>query len=217
MKKLLICLMTLSLSLLLAGNNIFASDSAIINSHTDDNNVFNDQNEMAQIYDEIAKKEGSMNIPSDYTGLRRAGYQWGYPTTKGKILVTGDAYKNLIPTGHAAIVYSKTTVVEALAQGVVSGKNNWTKSKNTCWGLSVTDVTAAQEKKVADWCHSQIGKPYNFNYFNVNTRSKFYCSQLVWAGFKDKYHVDLNTSKYGAAIHPLELVSTDKTMIIYKK
>ncbi|WP_349820066.1 hypothetical protein [Catenibacterium sp. RTP21428st1_D7_RTP21428_210409] len=54
-------------------------------------------------------------------------------------------------------------------------------------------------------------------YYDVNTRSKFYCSQLVWAGFKDKYNVDLNTSQYGAAVHPLELVSSDKTMILYKK
>ena len=72
-------------------------------------------------------------------------------------------------------------------------------------------------KKVADWCYSQRGKPYNFDYYDVNTRSKFYCSQLIWAGFKDKYNVDLNTSQYGAAVHPLEFVSSDKTMILYKK
>ena len=136
---------------------------------------------------------------------------------KGRILVTGDAYKNLIPTGHAAIVYSQSKVVEAIYNKVVTGKNDWNKSKNTCWGLYVTDVTENQAKKVADWCYSQRGKPYNFDYYDVNTKSRFYCSQLIWAGFKDKYNVDLNTSQYGVAVHPLELVSSNKTMILYKK
>lgn len=58
---------------------------------------------------------------------------------------------------------------------------------------------------------------YNYNYFNVKTRAKFYCSHLVWASFKDKYKIDLNTSAFGRAVHPLELVSTSKTRTVYKK
>ena len=185
-----------------------------VNAYNYNKNVFENTDELEIIYSQIAQKEKLINV---YSLESRAGYKWGYPTTKGRILVTGDAYKNLIPTGHAAIVYSQNRVVEALSNGVVTGKNNWNTSKNTCWGLYVTDVTEDQAKKVADWCYAQIGKPYNYNYFDVNTRSKFYCSQLVWAGFKDKYKVDLNTNQYGAAVHPLELVSSDKTMIIYKK
>ena len=182
-----------------------------VNAYNYNKNAFENTDELKIIYNQIAKKEKSINACS-LDG--QAVYTWGYPTTKGRILVTGDAYKNLIPTGHAAIVYSQNRVVEALSNGVVTGKNDWNKSKNTCWGLYVTED---QAKNVADWCYSQRGKPYNIKYYDVNTRSKFYCSRLIWAGFKDKYNVDLNTSQYGAAVHPIEFVSSDKTMILYKK
>lgn len=185
-----------------------------VNAYNYNKNAFENTDELKIIYNQIAKKEKSINACSLNS---QAVYKCGYPTTKGRILVTGDAYKNLIPTGHAAIVYSQNRVVEALSNGVVTGKNDWNQSKNTCWGLYVTDVTENQAKKVADWCYSQMGKPYNIKYYDVNTRSKFYCSQLIWAGFKDKYNVDLNTSQYGAAVHSLEFVSSDKTMILYKK
>lgn len=119
-----------------------------VNAYNYNENAFENTDELKIIYNQIAKKEKSINACS-LDG--QAVYTWGYPTTKGRILVTGDAYKNLIPTGHAAIVYSQNRVVEALSNGVVTGKNDWNKSKNTCWGLYVTDVTENQAKK------SQIG------------------------------------------------------------
>jgi len=67
------------------------------------------------------------------------------------------------------------------------------------------------------WCKGKIGKPYNYNYLNVKTRKKFYCSQLVWAAFKDKYKINMNRSEYGAAVHPLELVASSETMLLYRK
>ena len=140
-----------------------------------------------------------------------------YPRRKGNILVTSDAYKNLIPTGHAAIVYSSNSVVEALANGVVKGKNNWNTSKRTCWGVTVSWASNSEEAAASDWCYRQIGKPYNYNYLNTSTRSCFYCSQLVWAAFKDMYGVDLNTPAFGNAVHPLELVDSGETTILYQK
>lgn len=109
-----------------------------VNAYNYNENAFENTDELKIIYNQIAKKEKSINACS-LDG--QAVYTWGYPTTKDRILVTGDAYKNLIPTGHAAIVYSQNRVVEALSNGVVTGKNDWNKSKNTCWGLYVTDVT----------------------------------------------------------------------------
>lgn len=58
---------------------------------------------------------------------------------------------------------------------------------------------------------------YNYNFLNVNTRTKFYCSQLVWASYLDLYEIDLNTSTLGNIITPMELVNTDKTYTIYSK
>lgn len=142
-----------------------------------------------------------------------------YPTRKGTILVTKDAYKNLIPTGHAGIVLNQYTVIESLADGVQYAPSDWRTRYKTCYGVTVTSTTAAQDAQVVDYIVNQkwVGKPYNYNYFNVNTRSKFYCSQVVWAGFKDCLGIDLNTSTFGAAVHPMELVSTDKTRTLFSQ
>lgn len=140
-----------------------------------------------------------------------------YPTRKGVILVTQDSYKNLLPTGHSAIIYSKNYVVEATSKGVVKGKNNWNQVRRTCFGVTVKATTKTQDAKAADWCYKQKSKPYNYNYLNVSTRKKFYCAQLIWAAFKDLYKIDLNMYYFGKAIHPVELINTSKTKIIYRK
>lgn len=56
-----------------------------------------------------------------------------------------------------------------------------------------------------------------YHFANVSTRNSFYCSQLVWASFKDLYGIDLNTGTLGAIVTPMELVNTDKTSVIYSK
>lgn len=53
--------------------------------------------------------------------------------------------------------------------------------------------------------------------FQCIYKEKFYCSQLVWAAFKDNYGIDLDTSDFGDAVHPMELVNSSKTYTIYKK
>lgn len=68
--------------------------------------------------------DGSENIKAE---RRPTGV---YPTRKGVILVTKDKYKDLIPTGHAAIIYTKTSVIESLSKGVVKGKNDWNKKND---------------------------------------------------------------------------------------
>ena len=132
-------------------------------------------------------------------------------------MVTSDKYKGLIPTGHAAIVWAKPTVIESLANGVVTGPNDWYNSKTTCYGVAVNGTTFEQDDYASNWCYGQRGKPYNFNFYDVGTREKFYCSQLVWAAFKDNYNIDLNTSEFGVAVHPLELAVAQNTYIVYKK
>lgn len=139
-----------------------------------------------------------------------------YPKRSGVIMVTSDKYKGLIPTGHAAIVYSKNIVVEALSKGVTKGKNNWEDSKDECWGVTTYNTTDGQDATVADMCYSEIGKPYNYNYLNIKTRSKYYCSHLIYAKYLDRYGIDLNTDAYTKkAVHPMELVNTSKTYTIY--
>jgi uncharacterized protein YycO len=140
-----------------------------------------------------------------------------YPTRSGVILVTEDKLKGIIPTGHAAIIWTSSTVVEALSKGVTTGPNDWHTTRNSCYGVSVIGTTAAQDTAAANWSYKQIGKPYNFNYLDKNTRSKFYCSQLVYAAYLDNYGINLDTSSFLTAIHPIELVESTNTRTIYKK
>lgn len=140
-----------------------------------------------------------------------------YPRRPGVILVTPDKYKGLIPTGHAAIIWTKYRVVESLAEGVVLRGNYWNNGdRKQVYGVTVRGTSVAQDNAASNWAYAQIGKPYNYNYYNTSTRSKFYCSQLVWAAFKDLYNIDLDTWRFGRAVHPMELVWTDRTHVIYR-
>jgi uncharacterized protein YycO len=140
-----------------------------------------------------------------------------YSKRKGVILVTSDFLKGLIPTGHAAIGYSDTKVIESVAKGVVKGAHNWNTSKTQAYQVTTRGTTAKQDAKAADWAESQLGKPYNYNYVDTGTRKKFYCSQLVWAAFLDNFGIDLNTWVFLNAVHPMELVNNDKVTLIYRK
>ncbi len=137
------------------------------------------------------------------------GTKGTYPTRKGVILVTqsGSIGKVL---GHAAIVYSASTVVEALPKGVVLGNNDWNLTKSNLAAVTVKNTTAAQDRTIANYCYNKIGTRYNYNYYDMSTRKLFYCSHLIWAGYKDVYGIDLNTSAYDAitkkAIGPFEFV-----------
>lgn len=143
-------------------------------------------------------------------------YKWVYPTRKGIILVTKDTVHKVAKiVGHAAIVYSKDKIIEATSDGVKLGKNNW-HEKSSCWAGNVIDTGDPQDAAVADWCYKQKGKPYNWEFTNTTTRQKFYCSHLVYAGFKDKYGVNLNYG--GGIVYPADLLKDEnKTSIVYKK
>jgi Uncharacterized distant relative of cell wall-associated hydrolases len=140
-----------------------------------------------------------------------------YPIAKGFILVTDDKYKGVVPSGHAGIVYSVDTAIESMPEGVVKKANTWWSRYNTCYGGYVKDTTQAVKNQAADWAAKQLGKPYNYDFYNINTTQKFYCSQLVWASYKKTVGIDLNASVCGQAIHPAELSSSSKVQICYRQ
>lgn len=201
-------------SILLIASLILFSSTTVRADDTN-NEVFNEEG-IKSLEAAINKKPVVSENKTFNSNLLRSNPK-GYPERKGIILVTKDKYKGLIPTGHAAIIYSPNTVIESLSKGVTQGKNNWYKSKTTCYGIMAKRASLNQSASAAEWCKNKIGKPYNYNYLNVKTRKKFYCSQLVWAAFKDKYKINMNRSEYGAAVHPLELVASSETMLLYRK
>jgi len=142
-----------------------------------------------------------------------------YPRTKGKLLVTADPFSPMATLGHAAIVYgagSPGTVVESLLGGVILGTNNWDNYMDTCYGLNVLGTNQTQQNAAADWCYSKRGCDYNPNYLDIYNNSKFYCSQLIWRGYKDLTGINLNTPVWDPAIHPFELINTPNTAILYR-
>jgi uncharacterized protein YycO len=146
-----------------------------------------------------------------------------YPTRRGTILVTTDPWFSSLGIGfgfgHTALVLDGNNVVEAVNAGVIKARNNWTSARTKVTGLTVTTTSVSQDSYAATWASSHIGKPYNYNFYDMGNRKKFYCSQLVWASFKDPYSIDLNTWSYDflglKAIAPTELVSTSLTSTIY--
>ncbi len=174
--------------------------------------------QVKQLQEEAAKKP--IYNDKDENGnmtLNRTRSTGSYPTRKGVILVTDDKYKGVVPTGHAAIVYDAKTVIESLPNGVVKGQNKWYEDYTTCTGITVIDTTTAQDSTAANWCYKQLGKPYNWNYWDIDNRNAFYCSQLVYAAFKDNFNINLNTGEFLNAVHPSELVNSSETRVNYRK
>lgn len=203
----------LTCMLLLTGITSISANTGDIDE-TDPDKVFpveqvEEQIEKAKSLEVVADK----NAPSIRTSLG------SYPTRKGVILVTDDSYKGL-NIGHAAIIYNASTVIEANEPGVEIGKNNWNTSKKQAYGVSVASTTVAQDSAATDWCINQVGKPYNWEFYRMDYRHKFYCSHLVRAAFLDKFGIDLNTGDFDAlgakAIHPMELVNGPETYLIYR-
>ena len=148
---------------------------------------------------------------------RRRYRPYNFPTRKGLILVTDDAYKDLIPTGHAGIIYGNYMVVESLILGVEQQSDYyWWGFKKNIYAVSVDRTTVKGDERAADWCYNQLRKPYNFNYQNIYRRDAFYCSQLIHAAFWDLYRIDLNTSLFGQAVHPLELMNNGQVSLVYQ-
>ncbi|MGL4484227.1 MAG: YiiX/YebB-like N1pC/P60 family cysteine hydrolase [Anaerovoracaceae bacterium] len=139
-----------------------------------------------------------------------------YPTQKGVILYTKNTTNKIATVvGHAAIVYTPEKIVEATASGVKEGANNWNTSKTHCRAGMVPVLSNSAMNKVADKCYSWKGKPYNWDFAYTSTRAKFYCSQLVWAGYKDSASINLNSGN--VIVFPSELISDSKVQVIYKK
>jgi uncharacterized protein YycO len=77
-------------------------------------------------------------------------------------------------------------------------------------GLTAEQETAAREN-VADYCITQVGKPYNIDFLDSSTEDSFYCSQLAYKAYL-KNDIDLNTGKgvpeipgSGSIIFPQEI------------
>jgi hypothetical protein len=146
-----------------------------------------------------------------------------YPTTKGKILVTADWFKSLLPTGHAALVINQSSAYTALSNGVTVEPNDWYNPDRhqTAFGLDVTKTNATQEAKATDWCAQHVGKPYNYIFVLPSRTDAYYCSSLIWQAYQKTCNVNLNTSAWSLLglniVHPMEFVDSSQTTLLYRQ
>ena len=146
------------------------------------------------------------------------------PTKKGLILVTTDKLYGIFKLGHSAIVYDKNRVIESTydldtgTNGVTYGGNSWTGNRHEVYVGKVKNLNDNQLASAANYCRDKVGTPYNFDFRDINTRKRFYCSQLVYAAFLDKHGINLNTDLFsdikGNPVHPVELVTSSNTAVV---
>ncbi|HEL1557479.1 hypothetical protein HO404_03070 [Streptococcus suis] len=145
-----------------------------------------------------------------------------WSTRPGIIVVRDGKVSGIISVGHAGIMGAgnrHTYIIEAnLLDGVQAKRKRWDDA-NQVWQLNVKNTSAEQDSAAAKWAMAQIGKYYNTNFNDIWNRERFYCSQLVWAAYRDTSGsgADLSSSLYGVAIHPYELRDHPNTLVIYRK
>ncbi|WP_052330020.1 YiiX/YebB-like N1pC/P60 family cysteine hydrolase [Thermicanus aegyptius] len=122
--------------------------------------------------------------------------------------------------GHAGIVYNEDYVIESWGNkgddlnGVHLWPNNWASRYTHMEARTVRSTTVSEDEQAAELAYSYIGKPYNYNFFDIDQDDSFYCSQLVWYVFYHTADVDLND---GGAVWPVDLSETDESYVIYSK
>ncbi|MGU7930112.1 YiiX/YebB-like N1pC/P60 family cysteine hydrolase [Streptococcus suis] len=175
--------------------------------------------------EEIAEweKETPKSVEPDPKNYERASFgAWSW--RPGLVAVTDARFSGVINHGHAGITgahpyYGK--IIEANKEtGVRAHSGEWkVEAGKNVWELTVTTTTVAEDKAAAERAAGQIGKPYNSNFYDVWRRDKYYCSQLVWASFRDTAgnKADISLNDWGAAIHPFELRDHPNTKLIYRR
>lgn len=183
----------------------FASD---LNSTPINDEIIQQQ---LEAFDDIDKeiKENGVQVDKESTEKNARSY----PTRKGVVLVTKDgSFGSLV--GHAGIIYSSGSTVESFPDGgVATYSNTWNTRYKKVYGASVSGTSATQDASAANVAYSYRGKPYNWNFLNINTTSSFYCSQLVYRGYLDATGKNLNQG--GGIVSPIDLIQSSNTYTIY--
>lgn len=182
-KQITIITMILSISLLLLGINVKATEEYNFTPEQKEY-LLKKKEEDKKNADAIAKKYFRENPVKDATMFRSASYG-GRLGTYGDILITYNGGKKSLLHGHAGIVSLNNNVtIEAFPwQGVVRKSNRWYEKGNRLYRPK--NVSVSQYRAAARNAQSHVGKEYFLDIFNKWRTDKFYCSQLVWRAWLD--------------------------------
>jgi uncharacterized protein YycO len=127
---------------------------------------------------------------------------------------------------HAAIIVDPTHVIEALEGGVTYNSIDKFFYPNKTW-VAVYRVTNDQNviNKALEFVWKQLNKPYDLGaiisqgvgWSNKRLNSdSWYCSELIWASYMQASDgsIDLDTDRWGNAVHPEELVTNGKVTLV---
>ena len=117
---------------------------------------------------------------------------FGYTLDKGQfigptnhvIMYLGPDYK-FIEAGPAGV-----QIFNGLSLGWYNFQSYRYGLSDKFWAVSKIKLTDSARKVVAQYCINQIGKPYNVNFLNSQTKKAFYCSQLIYWAYR-KAGIDL--------------------------
>ncbi|WP_051272054.1 YiiX/YebB-like N1pC/P60 family cysteine hydrolase [Shimazuella kribbensis] len=98
--------------------------------------------------------------------------------------------------------------------GVRHWVNDWKTRYKKVKALWVEGATLNDYAYAASYNREQIGKAYNYNFFNIKTTTRFYCSQLVWRAWYNRGW-DLNYG--GSAVWPVDLIKSPHTIAYYSQ
>ncbi len=204
---------------------IYANDysvnlkSAYEKAYEQDQDLIKELNEKMP---ELLKKGQELSKNDPVKGNERAMYG-NSMGTYGDILVSLIIDSGSVGfAGHAAIVSNDSNkTVESYTEsfspinkdGVQYYDNNWGNQSKALL-VRPNNATTSQYSKAADYAESQVGKPYNWNFFDKDTEEKFYCSQLVWKAWLDAGINCEPGSIPNGIIAPADLVNSKNTYIV---
>ncbi len=134
-------------------------------------------------------------------------------------------------TGHAAIVeglfYDSTQkqyyirIIEAISDGVVRSVLDASRvDYKSATIYRVSGATTAQRKAAVDFCVSQLGDSYNLDFAKdtSSSESDWYCSELVWAAYKNQ-GIDIEVAgkgEPGVTPRDITVYSSKVTKVAFK-
>ena len=152
---------------------------------------------------------------------------------KGDVLLVHDGVVVWGWYAHAGIWYGGTgmyATIESNANESYFGDPNpgvhyepashWNDDYDYCRLMRVNTwpLSTSYRSKAADYARDQLGKPYNFNWVWKWSTSKFYCSQLVWAGYyrTSKWYarIDIDANPADTWVAPDELFYSWRTSTV---
>ena len=127
--------------------------------------------------------------------------------------------------GHTGLIYDSYHTIESspCKNGVYESTMDDWMGKNSASGkydgktvYILKCLSKFNKKYLTNWIYTQVGRCYNFNFFNRCTNKSYYCSQLVWFAYLKKADINL-CPKIWNIVSPSDILKSKKLKIYYSR